>query len=226
MGSPGRSRTRRISLKACDGFSLPELLVAMTLFIVVVAAAGSVLAPAQRSANDDIENSTSQAEAQAQLDRMVRDLRQGTKIITANDNQMTVLVNDGSQVSYKCDTADTKWTSYNACYRLTAANEAATLSAPGAGNVVVSRVLNGTTADPTDPVFTYTLPTVDETAETDDEASDSGNTPDALSPAYVAVSLKLPAKGEKTTGGRTRTIAFNSGFALRNIRYAVTNGVG
>lgn len=214
-------RTPRLSLRASDGFSLFELLVAMTLFIVVLGAAAGVLAPSQKSANDDIANSTSQAEAQAQLDRMVRDLRQGTDVITANPNQMTVLVN-GSQVSYKCDSGDLKWTSYQACYKLTAA-AGATLPAASAANVVISRLSNGTT---TDPVFTYTLPTVDETAETDDEASDAGNTPDALSPTYVAVKVKLPANGEQTVGGRTRTIQFDSGFALRNVRYAVTGGVG
>src|SRR3954469_123151 len=215
------ARIRRVSLKASEGFSLMELLMAMTLFLVVLGAAGAVLGPAQRSANDDIENSTSQAEAQASLDRMVRDLRQGTDVITANPNQMTVLVN-GSQISYKCDSQDLKWTTFQACYKLTAA-AGATLPAPTAANVVFSRLLNGTTAD---PVFAYTLPTVDDSAETGDEASDANNTPDALSPTYVTVSVKTPAKGEKTVGGRTRTITFNSGFALRNIRYAVTNGIG
>ena len=215
------ARIRRVSLKASEGFSLMELLMAMTLFLVVLGAAGAVLGPAQRSANDDIENSTSQAEAQASLDRMVRDLRQGTDVITANPNQMTVLVN-GSQISYKCDSQDLKWTTFQACYKLTAA-AGATLPAPTAANVVFSRLLNGTVAD---PVFAYTLPTVDDSAETGDEASDANNTPDALSPTYVTVSVKTPAKGEKTVGGRTRTITFNSGFALRNIRYAVTGGIG
>jgi len=217
-------RTLRARLRASDGFSLFELLFAMTLFLFVLGAAGSLLYSAQKSAGDDVENSTSQSEAQAQLDRMVRDLRQGTDVITANPYQMTVLVN-GSQVSYKCDSNDLKWTNYKACYRLTAA-AGATLPTPTAADVVISRVINGTTADPSTAVFTYTLPNVDETAETDDEASDTGNTPDALSPTYVAINIKTPAKGERTVGGRTRTIAFDSGFALRNVRYAVTGGVG
>jgi type II secretory pathway pseudopilin PulG len=214
-------RTPRISLRSTDGWTLFELLFAMTMFIGVLAAAGAILAPAQKSANDDIENSTSQTEAQASLDRMVRDLRQGTDVVTANPNQMTVLVN-GSQISYKCDSADLKWTTFQACYKLTAAAGAA-LPSPSLANVAFSRLINGTVAD---PVFTYTLPTVDDSAESDDEASDAGNTPDALSPTYVTVTVKTPAKGEKTVGGRTRTIAFNSGFALRNVRYAVTNGIG
>lgn len=214
------ARTPRISPRSSDGFSLVELLVAMALFIVVLGAAANVLYTGQKSASTDTENSTSQAEAQAQLDRMIRDLRQGTEVVTQNANQMTVLVN-GSQVSYKCDTADPTWTSYRACYKLTAAS-GATLPSPSASNVVVRRLTNGTTAA---PVFTYTLPTVDDANDSDDEASDTNNTPDALSPTYVAVQVKFPAKGENATG-RSRTIQLDSGFALRNIRYAVTGGQG
>src|SRR3954454_16603805 len=111
------ARIRRISLKSSDGWTLFELLFAMAIFIGVLAAAGAILGPAQKSANDDVENSTSQAESQAQLDRMVRELRQGSDIVTASANQMTVLIN-GNQMSYRCDYQDLQFgSSFNACYR-------------------------------------------------------------------------------------------------------------
>jgi type II secretory pathway pseudopilin PulG len=215
------TRTRRVSLRSSDGWTLFELLFAMSMFIVVLTAAGAVLGPSQRDANSDIENSTSQAESQAQLDRMVRELRQGTDIVTASPNQMTVLIN-GNQVSYRCDYQDLRFGStYNACYRLTAGAPPAALPSPTVATEVVPRLSNGTL-----PVFDYTVPTVDESAETDDEASDANNTPDPLSPTYVKISLRLPAKGELSAGGRSRTVALDTGFALRNIRYHITNGIG
>lgn len=217
--TPGRSL--RAAIAGSAGFTLIELLVAMSLFVGVMAAAGSILAPAQRTANNDTENATSQSESQAAIDRMIRELRQGTAVDVSNPNQMVVELN-GQQVSYECDIADPKWTSYRACYRTTAAI-GATLPAATASNVVISRVSNGTAAN---PVFTYTLPSIDTTTDSLDEASDAGNTPDPPSPVYTAVHLEFPAKGELTVGGRTRTIVFDGGFELRNINYDQTSGTG
>jgi type II secretory pathway pseudopilin PulG len=218
------ARTRRISLKASDGWTMIELLAAMALFMVVLTAAAMVLAPAQRSATDDTEAATAQVEIQSSLQRMVRDLRQGESIVSSSTgpNQMTVLIN-GTQISYKCDAPDqAPWTTFRACYRLTAAENAA-LPAPTAAMRVVGHLSNGTVAD---PVFNYTGTFIDDSPDLTDGEEATEDPAGAPPPAFVSVTVKTPGQGELAKGGRNRTIAFNSGFALRNVRYSLTNGVG
>src|SRR3954452_17609882 len=146
--------SRRLALRSSDGWTLIELLLTMSLALVIMGAAGTVLYTVQSSSNSDTENSNAQVEAQTSLDRMVRELRQGTDVLQAADNQMTVQLN-GMQVSYRCDAADPKYPSYNACFRLTAAL-GASLPSPSAGNLAISRVGNnrGIPFSAT-PVFAY-----------------------------------------------------------------------
>jgi prepilin-type N-terminal cleavage/methylation domain-containing protein len=216
------ARIGRLRLRSSDGFSLMEVMMAMALTAVIMGASGTLLYSGQKTSNADSEDATAQSEAQGQLDRMVRDLSQATDVTTQNAGQITVTLLDGSQLSYKCDTADVGNSTYNACYRLTAA-AGASLPAASAANEVMPRLF---TSNPSStPVFTYTLPTVDDSNDSDDEASDSGNTPDPPSPNYVAIHVELPAKGE-ATGGRARRIVLDSGVVLRNVRYAQTGGAG
>ena len=214
------SRVSRLAaLRASDGFSLIELLTAMALTVVVMAASGTVLGKFQASSNSDAENSQAQAEATASVDRMVRELRQGVDVLTQTGSQMTVQLLDGTQLSYKCDTADPNNSALKACYRLTAA-AGATLPTPTAAMAKVYRIANPVAK----PVFTYTLPVIDDANDADDEASDAGNTPDPPSPVYVALHFEFPSKGELAVGGRTRTIILDSGFEMRNVRYAQSGG--
>jgi len=115
-------RETRSLLRESAGFTLVELLVAMSLFVGVMAAAGALLFTMQKSSYSDTEDANAQVETQTGLDRMVRELRQATAVTLQGDNQITVTLLDGSQLSYKCDTAGpSPYASYNACYRLTAA---------------------------------------------------------------------------------------------------------
>ena len=217
-------RTPRVSLRSSDGWTLFELLFAMAMFIGVLTAAGAILAPAQRSATDDTEVATAQSETQAGLDRMVRELRQGVQVQTSDPNQMTVIVSDGTQVSYKCDQADqAPWTTFRACYRLTAAAPPAALPSPTPAMLAVRHLSNGTVAD---PVFNYTGTFIDDSPDLTDGEEATEDPAGAPPPAFVGVTVKTPGQGELTKGGRNRTITFNSGFALRNVRYSITNGVG
>ena len=137
------SRVSRLAaLRASDGFSLMELLMAMALTVVVMAASGTVLGKFQSSTNSDAENAQSQTEAQASLDRMVRELRQGVDVLTQTANQMTVQLLDGTQLSYKCDEADPNNPLLKACVRLTAAAPPAALPSPTAAMAQVYRISN------------------------------------------------------------------------------------
>jgi hypothetical protein len=83
-----------------------------------------------------------------------------------------VIAGQPTRVLYRCD-----WpsgTSYRQCIRAASTN----LSQPpdaSTGQPVLDRVLNGTTADPSDPVFTFT--------------------PDGTDPTYVEAKIVVPAKG-------------------------------
>ena len=54
----------RIALRSSDGFSLMEVMIAMALTVVVMAAAGSLLYSGQKTSNADTEDATAQSEAQ------------------------------------------------------------------------------------------------------------------------------------------------------------------
>lgn len=200
----------------------------MGLTAIIMGASGTILYSAQKTSNGDAEDATAQSEAQGQLDRMVRDLRQGTDVTLQNAGQITVTQLDGTQLSYKCDSPDLgpAGSNYYACYKLTAAAGAA-LPSPSTANEVIPRLNKTTSTGASYSVFTYTLPTIDDSNDSDDEASDTGNTPDPPSPNYVAVHIELPSNGELVANaGRKRTIVLDSGFVLRNVRYAQTGGTG
>jgi prepilin-type N-terminal cleavage/methylation domain-containing protein len=60
------------------GFTLPELLVTMTLLAVVLAVFGQMLITTSKTSNRVREQATLQAEVRASLDRLTTDLRQAT----------------------------------------------------------------------------------------------------------------------------------------------------
>ena len=221
------TRSRLLArFRGSDGFTLMEVMVAMLLTVVVMTAAGKLLYAGQKVSNADTEDATVQADTQSALDRMVRELRQATDVTLQSTGQITVTALDGSQLSYKCDAADqgANAGTYNACYRLTAA-AGASLPAPSAGNLVIPRLYRTNTAGNPYSVFGYTLSSVDDTPDPDDEASDAGNTPDPPAPVYVTVHLELPSSGELAVGaGRSRRVMFDAGTELRNIRYNQTGG--
>jgi prepilin-type N-terminal cleavage/methylation domain-containing protein len=219
------ARRSRIALRASDGFTLMEVLVAMALTVVVMASAGQLLYAGQKVSSADTENATAQSELQGQLDRMIRDLRQATDVTQQTTGQITVILLDGTQLSYKCDAPDqgANAATYNACYRLTAAAPPATLPAPGAANLVIPRLYRTNSAGNSYSVFGYTLSSVDDTLDPDDEAPDANNTPDPAAPVYFSIHVELPSAGELTAGaGRSRRIILDGGSELRNIRYTQT----
>jgi prepilin-type N-terminal cleavage/methylation domain-containing protein len=228
-----RARIRR-ALRLSDGFTLMEVMMAMALTVVIMASAGSLLYTGQKSATADAENATAQAEAQGQLDRMVRDLRQATDVTTLNAGQITVTLLDGTQLSYKCDAPDqgADASTYNACYRLTAAAAPAALPSPSASNRVIPRLIKQSSSSyssPSTPIFSYTPTVIDDSNDSGDETADTVAGPP--SPAYVSVHVELPASGELASvnngsAGRNRSIVLDTGFEMRNVRYGLSGGAG
>jgi prepilin-type N-terminal cleavage/methylation domain-containing protein len=170
-----------------DGFTLPELLVALLLGLVVIGAGVTVVTaslnnqPRLTSRTDRIQ------EARTTMERITRELRQGSSVTAATSSQLTLLtyVHRSScgggvarssivcRVTYTC-TAGT-------CTRTEAQPNG---SSPGPAVQVVSGLSNGI-------VFVYTPPA-------------------SSAPAYVTVTLSFPAQGGDDA------ITLGDGAALRN----------
>lgn len=87
---------RRIRAHARDesGFTLPELLLGMTLMLVIAAASLVALQAMQRSTNLASGRQRAAADARVGLQRMARDVRQATQIIATNSRVIDLAVYD------------------------------------------------------------------------------------------------------------------------------------
>ena len=129
---------------------------------------------------------------------MTRELRQAVQIYSAGDAAMDVqVVIDGTptRILYRCDWQPSG-SSYRQCVRAASTNLATQPSA-STGQLVVDRVLNGTSAAPSDPgVFTFS--------------------PNSTTPTYVEAKVVLPAKG-RSSAGYSHSFVLDDGFYLRNL---------
>lgn len=185
-------------LRAQDGFTLPELLLVVALVPIVLIGALRMLDTSARLVPQNVEYANAIQDAGAGAARIARDLRSAYRIVGTTPNSVTFfayLNGVNTQINISCDIPGSappgSGLTYRRCVRTTAA-AGATLGAPGSGQVVVDRVLNGTAED---PVFAFS--------------------PDPIYPTYVGLRLRVPSRGE-SADGFTHPIAIDNGALLRN----------
>lgn len=184
------------------GYTLVELLVAMSLTVVVLAGIVTMLVLAARVQARDSRYAYAQDDARTGLDRMVNEIRQAVSVVASGPNfvDMNVYLNSGGepqeyQVYYECDIPQ-PGTSYNECVRVQAA-VGASLPSLSTGDPVITNLENGTA---TEPVFTWA--------------------PSPVAPYYMTATIDVPASdgGNTTLGmGFTHTVAISDGALMRNL---------
>ncbi len=169
------------------GFTLPELLVATVLGLLVIGAAVTAFTGAIQSQPRVNSQAAAIQRARTTMERITRELRQGSSVPSASASQLSIITYVHSatcggaasnasiscRVSYSC--------SGGTCTRTEAKPDG---TSPGPAVQVVTGLS-------TSNVFSYTPP--------------SSN-----APAYVGVTLALPAQGG------TDAITLSDGSALRN----------
>jgi type II secretory pathway component PulJ len=164
------------------GFTLIELLVASALSIVVFGAVLAMLESSQQVQARDTEWALTLQEDRAGLARMVRDIRQATKVEEAKPGAILFLATIGGKswkIKYECNVSQSG-TEYTQCLRL-AAEEGKAL--PGTGPATVQDVVNGT------EVFSYFKGTTS-TASTSEMN-------------VATLKVELPAKGTLKQAGNS-----------------------
>jgi prepilin-type N-terminal cleavage/methylation domain-containing protein len=181
-----RGRTRTITAEE-RGFTLPELLVATLLGLLVVGAAVTAFTGAIQSQPRINSQAAAIQRARTTMEQLTRELRQGSSVPSASSSQLSIVTyvhsatcgGGASSTSISCRV--TYSCSGTTCTR-TEANPDGT--SPGPAVQVVSGLASSN-------VFTYTAPT-------------------STAAAYVGVTLAFPAKDG------TDAITLSDGAALRN----------
>lgn len=169
------------------GFSLIELLVAMTVLATVMLATLAVLDSSSRMARSDTDRASAIQEAQVGLDRMVRELRHARAVNSASPQVLDVMVLQrgvARRVVFDCSVAHPSTTGQRRCTRS---------ADGGAAAVLVDRVRN---IGAVSGAFTYT--------------------PATGTPKHVTVRLGV-AVDDGRTGGHFRSLVLTDGTALRNV---------
>jgi prepilin-type N-terminal cleavage/methylation domain-containing protein len=179
------------------GFTLIELLVASALAVVVFGAVLAMLESSQQVQARDTEWALTLQEDRAGLARMVRDIRQASKVEEAKPGAVLFLATIGGKswkIKYECNVSQSG-TEYTQCVRL-AAEEGKAL--PGTGPTIVKDVVNGT------EVFSYFKGTETNTA----------------APNVVTLKVELPAKGtlkQAGSSGYGHKVVLEDAAFMRNL---------
>lgn len=200
------------------GFSLPELLVALALMVVVMGAALALLDTNSRAIATEQERPLAVVEAQTGLRSMTRELRQTYQVLgplspALTSNYIDVLervTRAGAvqeiRVLFRCDISDPANAAYRRClrYESTPASPQAAGSLPDGvtGTVVVGRLTNGTMSNPT---FSLSYP-----ATTPGGAF-------AQRPSVGVVAVKVPLKGESRGSTYVSSLTLRDGFNMPNL---------
>jgi hypothetical protein len=202
LAGPERLRARaRRGMKLRDrlreeaGFTLIELLIASIAAVTVLSATFALLESGQLVQARDSEWALALQEDRAGLARMVRDLRQATKVETAEakGGSVVFLATIGGKawkIKYECGLAQSG-TTYTQCERLSAEEGKAL---PGTGPVIVRDLTNGS------EVFSYS--------------------PSAAEAKLVTVKLELPAKGtlkQAGSSGYGHKVVLEDAAFMRNL---------
>ena len=139
-----------------SGFTLIEVLVAVSLLSVVLGAALSLSDTGAKIAQKDLERAHAIDETQSGLAQIERDLRTATQLLsgTASSNSVEFIASKRPSVGaaraplrirYQCDITSPTNPARRACFRYTSDP-----STPpgGAGTLVIDQLTNGTAADP------------------------------------------------------------------------------
>lgn len=192
---PARTPVRPRALDD-DGVSLTEVLVVCSVMIIVVLGVLSTLDSAAQTVPRDVERTHAIAEGRVGVLRMVRELRGAETIRGTTPNSVDFETSVGGvvrRVRFACEVPDDALQGFRRCTRVEAV-AGAELPAPTAGATLVSRVRNGTAAD---PVFT--------------------GVPDGVAPRYLRVRVLVPSTGERTAHERPgHDVVLEDGAYLRN----------
>jgi len=192
--TPWQARLRGI--KSEGGFTLIELLVASTMAIILLGATLTLLITSQQVQARDAEWAQTMQAGRTGLARMAHEIRQASKIETAEAGTIDFLATIGGkswQIKFECGVAQ-PGTTYDECVRF-AAEESKSL--PTTGSPTVRDVLNGTT------VFAYS--------------------PNTTSPNVVTLKVELPAKGTlhlASAGDNKHNIVLENAAFMRNLDLA------
>ncbi len=164
-----KSGARRLAREE-DGFTLVELLVASVLGLIVVGAAVMMFTAGIKSEPRAASRSAQIQQARTTMERVTRELRQGSSVPTATTSQLSILTwvksaTCGGASSTTAIQCQVTYTCTGACMR-TERNPDGTGSGPA------EQVVSGLSGS---PVFSYT--------------------PSAAEPAHVGVTLQFPAGG-------------------------------
>jgi prepilin-type N-terminal cleavage/methylation domain-containing protein len=188
-------RPRNVCLRAQDGFTLIELLVAIVVGITVLAAAFAMLVSGQQVQARDSEWALALQEDRVGLARMMRNIRQATKVQASEAKAgsfgfSATIGGTAWKVKYECGLAQSG-TTYTGCQQLVAEEGKAL---PPSGPVVAQDMTNGT------EVFTYS--------------------PSSAEAKLVTVKIELPAKGTLKQAGSVgygHKIVLEDGAFMRNL---------
>lgn len=204
-----RPSRRAASHRGEAGYTLIELLVAMSMFAIVLAAVMTLWDTASNAGYNEGERNSALAEQTTGLDRMVRDLRQafqinGPKSPTTSSDWIDIVdratVNGTAQQDYRiiydCSKTDPSNSALHACYRYQSAWTPGMTFTPGqvpatgvTSTLVIPRLANGmacpapvtTPPTPTDCIFTNM---------TNPQGSTYG-------PTYVTLTIRSASRGER-----------------------------
>lgn len=199
-----------MSLRDESGFTLVELLVAMTLLTIVF---GSLLYPiefAQTQTPKELEYAHSISTGVTGLQTMMREIRLAYRINGTNADPSSgvgsmidffaTINGTDEEIEYDCSqpyptgTGNTYASQYHRCRRVSAPTGSA-LPAISTGAVVIDRILNTN-------VFTFT---------------GAGGTPNPVYPNYVEATVQVPARGPLNSG-LNHTITLDNGTSIPNLQ--------
>ena len=169
------------------GFSLIELLVAMTVLAAVMVATLGVLDSSSRMARSDTDRASAIQDAQVGLDRMVRELRHARLVNSATAQVLDVTVLQRGitrRVVFDCSVAHPSTDGQRQCTRS---------ADGGSAEVLVDRVRD---VGSDSQAFAYT--------------------PATGAPKHVTVRLAV-AVDDGRAGGHSRSLVLTDGTALRNV---------
>jgi type II secretory pathway pseudopilin PulG len=210
------------------GYTLVELIIAMSMFLVVVMAVLSLFDSASRTANAEQERNVVLTQDAAAAANMAQVLRKaylvngptGPALSTGTSSYMDVdvrlPVSGGGQADYRvlytCDNADGS-TGYYQCLQYTTAvpTTAFTAGQPPTGVTgasVLRYLLNDTASDPNDPVFKNL-------------ATPTNSTPGgfAVRPTYGTITARVAAKGQNPGSPYAHQIVLRDAFYMRQLDF-------
>jgi type II secretory pathway pseudopilin PulG len=186
-------RPRRTPSGPEAGFALVELLVACAVAGIVFTATLVLLVSGQRIQARDSMWALTLQEGRTGISRMLRDIRQASKVEEAKAGAIVFLAtisNKNWTIKYECGVGQ-PGTAYTECVRF-AAEEGKAL--PSTGSAIVRDVLNGS------EVFSYS--------------------PSAAAATIARVKIEIPAKGtlkQATGSGYTHRVVLEDAAFMRNL---------